>query len=614
MDMAVNRVEIALGKGLAIPDIEREDLPEGAFVLRSRTPLRPYARCIGEWLEHWAEATPAALFLAERQAGSGDWKRMTYAQVRRQVGAVGQALLDMGMTPEHPVAVLSENGIDSAVLMLAAMHVGLPVAVVSAAYTRSTRDHTKLHKMLRLLAPGLLYAADGAHYGEAMRTAALRCPHVFSANVPDGAIAFETLLRTPETSAVAQAFERIRPETHAKYLLTSGSTGTPKAVVNTHRMLCANQEAIAQVWPFVDRAAPVVLDWLPWSHTFGANHNFNMILRNGGALYIDEGRPTPALLEKSLRNLREIPVNVYFNIPMGFEALVPVLEQDEAFARHFFGSVDAIFFAAAALPATVMQRMKAAAARHRSRPLFFTSAWGSTETSPLVTSVHFPTDLCANLGVPVPGAELKFVPNGSKLEMRVRGPSVFTEYRGAPDLTAKAFDEDGFYLIGDAGKLADPADPNAGVLFDGRVAEDFKLNTGTWVSVGTLRVRAVGALTPLVLDVVVCGHDRDEIGLLLFPTPALRKLAEDHAGTMTGEQMAAHPEVRRRIAEALAVINTGQGSAGCAKRAVILSAPPDLGLGESTDKGYINQRAVLELRRHEVQRLFSGDASVIRPA
>lgn len=615
MDMAVNDLDMVPGKGLAFADIERVELPGGAFVLRSRTPLRPYARCIGEWLEHWARATPEALFLAERTAGGNDWRRLAYGQVRRHAGAIGQALLDMGMGPEKPVVVLSENSIDAALLVLGAMHVGVPVAVVSAAYTRSTGDHAKLHKMLRLLGPGLMYASDGQYYGQAMRSAQLGCPEVFSTNVPAGAIAFDTLLAAAETPAVAAAFERIRPDTHAKYLLTSGSTGVPKAVVNTHRMLCANQEAIAQVWPFVDKTAPVALDWLPWSHTFGANHNFNMILRNGGALYIDDGRPTPALFERSLRNLREVPANLYFNIPMGFEALVPVLEQDSEFASHFFAHVNAVFFAAAALPAPVMQRLKAAAGRHRTAPLFFTSAWGATETAPLVTSVHFPTERCDNLGVPVPGVELKFIPNGSKLEMRVRGTSVFTEYRNAPELTAKAFDEDGFYMIGDAGKLADPADPSAGVLFDGRVAEDFKLTTGTWVSVGTLRVRAVGMLAPLVRDVVVCGHDRDEIGLLLFPTPALRALANDHEGTMSGEQLASHPEVRQRVAEALAAINAGHGAAGSARRAVILTAPPDLGLGETTDKGYINQRAVLELRRHEVERLFSDDdASVIYPA
>lgn len=605
---------IVPGEGLAKPDIERLDFPGGTFVLRPRMPLRPYARCIGEWLEYWAKATPDALFLAERAADGSNWRQLTYAQVRREVGAIGQSLLDLGMSAAAPVAILSDNSVDVALMMLASMHVGVPVAVVSSAYTRSTKDHTKLHGLLRLLEPGLMYASDGEVYGKAMCTAELDCPQVFSTNVPQGATSFDSLRETRETDAVMDAYACITPDTHAKYLLTSGSTGTPKAVINTHRMLCANQEAIAQVWPFVDQSAPVVLDWLPWSHTFGANHNFNLILRNGGALYIDEGRPMPGLIEKAVRNLQEVSPTLYFNVPKGFEALLPILEQNESLAAHFFSSLDAVFFAGAALPAHVSERLVTLSNRHRDKPLFFTSAWGATETAPLVTSVHFITDKVGNLGVPVPGVELKFVPNGGKLEMRVRGESIFKEYRGAPELTAKAFDAEGYYLIGDAGRLADPEDPNAGVLFDGRVTEDFKLTSGTWVSVGMLRVRAVGALSPFAQDVVVAGHGRDEIGLMIFPTPALRNLANDHHGTMTGEQMAAHPEVRQRIAESLAALNQGQGSASRATRAVILSSPPDLGLGESTDKGYTNQRAVLELRAHEVVRLYSNDASVILPA
>lgn len=601
------------GNGLAIPDIERTDLADGGFVLRSRTPLKPYARCIGEWLEHWAAVAPERIFLAERTADGADWRRLSYAQVRREIGAIGQSLLDMGLAPAAPVAILSDNSVDSALLMLAAMHVGLPVAFVSSAYVRSTKDHAKLHSLLRLLGPGLMYAGDGAAFGAAMQSAGLGCPMVFSHNVPDGAAAFHTLLETKEKPAVMMAFARITPESHAKYLLTSGSTGMPKAVVNTHRMLCANQEAIAQVWPFIDHAAPVVLDWLPWSHTFGANHNFNLILRNGGTLYIDEGRPAPGLIEKSINNLRDVAPTLYFNVPRGFDALLPFLEQNDALAYHFFARLQVVFFAAAALPKPVWDRFMALAKRSRSAPLFFSSAWGATETSPLVTSLHFLYDQPGNLGVPVPGAEIKFIPNGSKLEMRVRGDHVFREYRGASALTAQAFDADGFYLIGDAGKLADPADPNAGILFDGRVSEDFKLTTGTWVSVGTLRLRVVAALMPYVQDVVVAGHDRDEIGLLMFPTPALRKLANDETGAMSGEQMAAHPEVRALLSAALTELNAGQGSSGRAARAVILSAPPDLGQGETTDKGYTNQRMVLSLRAHEVQRLFGDDASVIFP-
>ena len=614
MEMTFVKPTLVPGQGLAVPDIERIDLADGSFVLRSRTRPRPPTRCVGDWLEHWARATPDAPFLAERAADGVNWRKLTYAEVRRRAGAVAQALLDMGLGAAAPVAILSDNSVDAALLQLAAMHVGIPVAVVSSAYTCATTDHRKLHGLLRLLNPGLMYAADGGRFGPAMASSGIACPLVFSSEVPAGALKFDSLQAVAETPAVFDAFTRITPGTHAKYLLTSGSTGAPKAVVNTHAMLCTNQEAIAQVWPFLEQAPPVLLDWLPWSHTFGANHNFNMILRNGGTLYIDEGRPVPGGIAKTVRNLRDVQPTLFFNVPKGYDALLPILEEDDELARHLFANLDAMFFAAAALPQQLADRLAALAARHRRAPLLFTSAWGSTETSPLVTSVHFITSRAGNLGVPVPGVELKFVPNGDKLEMRVRGPSVFREYRGAPDLTAKAFDADGFYLIGDAGRLADPADPNAGVVFDGRVSEDFKLTSGTWVSVGTVRVAAVGALSPLAQDIVVCGHDRDELGLMIFPSAALRKLAGDTASDLDGEALAAHPEVRARVAAGLAALNAGKGSASRATRAVVLSSAPELAHGESTDKGYVNQRVVLDRRAHEVARLFSDDPSVIFPA
>ncbi|MYM26251.1 AMP-binding protein [Duganella sp. FT135W] len=604
----------ALGLALALPDIERVDLGSGSFVLRSRTQLRPHVRCVGDWLERWAHDTPDTVFLAERDASGEAWRRLTYWEVLQSVGGIAQALLNMGLSSAAPVVILSDNSVDAALLKLAAMHVGIPVAILSSAYTRSTKDHSKLFGLLRLLGPGLMYASDGTIYGNAMRAAEIRCPLVFSANADGMGMDFGRLQSVQETAEVANAFARVTPDTHAKYLLTSGSTGAPKAVINTHRMLCANQEAIAQVWPFIEEKPPVLLDWLPWSHTFGANHNFNMILRNGGTLYIDDGRPVPGMIEKSVRNLMSVKPTLYMNVPKGFDAMLPMLEQDVELAAHLFSNLDAIFFAAAALPKQTSERLKALANKLCVRPMFFTSAWGATETSPLVTSVHFQTDHSANIGLPVPGMELKFVPNGDKLEMRVRGTGVFPGYRGAPDLTTKAFDAEGYYLIGDAGRLVDPDDPNAGVLFDGRVSEDFKLTTGTWVSVGTLRVAAVGALSPLVQDAVVTGHGRDELGLLLFPSPAMRRLAGDQDGNMPGELLAGHPAVREHIAQGLATMNQGKGSASSAMRAAILSEQPDLGRGETTDKGYINQRAVLELRAHEVERLYGDGPSVIRPA
>ena len=582
---------------LAPPRAVREALPDGAFVLRHPEPLQPYARCIGAWLEHWADSTPHALFLAERD-GPQRWRRLSYRDTRQQVGRLAQSLLDLQLPAGAPVVVLSDNAVDHALLLLAAMHVGQPVCTVSSAYSRLAKDFAKLHGMLDALAPALVYASDAAVYAPALaqwRGTALRVFSQGAATVP-GALHFNALLDSTETPAVADAFHAVRPDDVAKLLLTSGSTGQPKAVINTHRMLCANQQQIAQVWPFLNRHRLTLLEWLPWSHTFGANHNFNMVLAHGGSLYIDDGRPVPGLVERTVANLREVKPNLYFNVPRGFDMLLPHLEQDEGFATEFFDRLEAVFYAGAALPQSLWQRLEGVARRVRGeqgRRVWFTSAWGSTETAPAITSVYWGLERAGCIGGPLPGVQLKFVPNGGKLELRVRGPNVFPGYRNAPDLTAQAFDADGYYLIGDAGRLVDEADPSQGVAFDGRVAEDFKLMSGTWVSVGTLRVRAVTALTPLAADVVVTGHDREEVGLLVFPSAAAQALPADDLA-------------ERLRAGLLALRAEGGGSASTPLRARVLAEPPSVDAGEITDKGYLNQRAVLARRSSEVIALYGN--------
>ena len=397
-----------------------------------------------------------------------------------------------------------------------------------------------------------------------------------------------------------RAFAAIEPSTTAKLLLTSGSTGTPKVVINTHRMLTANQQQMTQVWPFLQRHPLHLLDWLPWSHTFGANHNFNMVLAHGGSLTIDEGRPAPGLIDKTVRNLREVKPNFYFNVPRGFDMLLPYLEQDDAFARDFFERLEGVFYAGAALPQSLWERLEGVARRVRERPLWFTSSWGATETAPALTSVHWRIERAGCIGAPLPGVELKFVPNGGKLEMRVRGPNVFPGYREAPELTAQAFDDEGYYRIGDAGRLVDDTRPELGVMFDGRVAEDFKLMSGTWVSVGTLRLRAISALSPLAADVVVTGHDREQIGLLVFASP--------QAAAMSAEQQT------QRLRDALLAMARGGGSSQTPTRALLLGEPPNADAGEITDKGYLNQRRVLERRAADVLALYApvADPRVVR--
>ncbi len=589
---------------LAPPRVARIRFDDGSFVLRSPEPLKPYARCVGEWIERWSAQTPDRLAVAERDA-SGQWRRLSWGELRRAVGALAQSLLGLRLPPQRPLVVLSDNGIDHLLLMLAAMHVGRAVCTVSSAYCRLTKDYSKIHGILATLGPALVYASDAAVYGPALASSGVDAVAVFSlgAETFPGALAFDTLLRTAESPAVKAAFDAILPDEHAKYLLTSGSTGHPKVVINSHRMLCANMQMVAQAWRFLEHDKPVICDWLPWSHTFGGNHNLNLVLAHGGTLYIDEGRPAPGLVDKTLRNLREVQPTLWFNVPRGFEMALPALEQDEALARAVFERMRMVFYAGAALPQATWERLEVVARRVRGAdaPVWFTTSWGSTETSPAITSAHWKLERAGVIGLPLPGLELKFTPNGQKLEMRVRGVTVFPGYRNAPHLTAQAFDDEGYYCIGDAGLLADEARPEAGVQFDGRVAEDFKLSSGTWVSVGTLRIKVVSALAPLAQDVVITGHDCTDVGALIFPSAQARELGTD--------------ELRRRIGAVLAALEReGSGSSQTVARALVLDEPPNVDAGEITDKGYINQRAVLARRSADVRSLYAErcEARVIR--
>ncbi|MEB3081528.1 feruloyl-CoA synthase [Pseudomonas aeruginosa] len=584
------------------------------FVMRSLDSLQPYARCIGEWLERWAVETPERTFLAERR--NGGWFRLSYREVRQRIGSLAQGLLELDLAEGRPVLMLSDNDIDQALLSLAAMHVGIPVSTVSVAYSRNTSSGcSKLKAIVEVLRPGAIFVSDGDAYCRAIELVRPDCLVVAARNAQEipGALPLPLLYKT-ESPAVMQAFARIDGSTPARYLMTSGSTGTPKAVVNTHGMLCANQQAIAQCWRFIEHCEMVVLDWLPWSHTFGANHNFNMVLRNGGSLFIDDGRPVPGLIDRTVENIKSVKPTLFFNVPRGYEALLPYLERDEELAQALFGRLDMLFYAAAALPQSTWQRLVACAAQVREKPLFFTTEWGATETSPVLTSVHFALDKPGNIGLPVPGVEIKFMPSGDKLEMRVRGPSVFSRYLDDPAKTAEAFDEEGFYRIGDAGRLADAERPERGILFDGRVTEDFKLTTGTWVSVGTLRPRLVSALAPYASDCVICGHDQETVGALMYPSPALRELLGEDGQGMSVDQLALEPSVRLALCAGLqALAKEFPASSQHVVRLVILDSPPNLDAGEITDKGYINQRTALALRADQVKRLYADslDPAVI---
>jgi feruloyl-CoA synthase len=562
---------------LAAARVEMEK--RGASIyLRSPEKLKPYARCVTEWLVQWSDKTPERPFLAERTP-SGSWRKVTYREAYGAVRRIAQALLDRGLGPARPVAILSDNGIDHALLALGAMHVGIPVAPISPAYSLMSKDFGKLKHIFQLLEPGLVFAADPARFQPALDAVGAKPTSVTE------------MLEANPGSTQEREHARVRPETVAKILFTSGSTGQPKGVINTHGMLCANQQQLAQAWPFVEDRPPVVVDWLPWNHTFGGSHNFNLVLRNGGTMYVDAGKPVPGLVETTVRNLAEISPTIYFNVPRGYDLLLPYLEKDESLRANFFRELDVLFYAAAALPQNLWDRLKKLGGAR----LAMLSAWGSTETSPLATSVHFHMERPGVIGLPVAGCELKLAPNAGKLEVRVRGPNVMPGYYRREDLTRPAFDEEGFYRIGDAVKLADPDDASKGIVFDGRVAEDFKLSTGTWVNVGAVRVKLIAAADPIIQDAVITGHDRDEIGALVFLSPAAKNV-----------------DARARLADALRKLAGEGGTSTHPRRLLVMSEPPSIDANEITDKGYMNQRAVLERRAAQVAQLYSSDPAVIR--
>ncbi len=563
---------------------------DGTMILRSPQTLGSYPRAVGEWLVQWARKEPQRIFLAERAGET--WRKVTYAEALDAARRIGESLLARGLNASRPVAILSDNSVDHALLALGAMHAGVPVAPISPAYSLMSKDHAKLKAIFDLLKPGLVFAQDAAKFAPALAV-------VGATAAPIG-----ELLSSQPGARIDAAFASVGPDTVAKILFTSGSTGMPKGVINTHRMLVSNQQAWAQLWPFVEDTPPVLCEWLPWNHTFGGNATFNMVLRNGGTMYVDGGKPAPGLVEATVKNLLEVSPTMYFNVPRGFDLLLPFLESDAALRKNFFRNLDVIFYAGAALPQNLWERLEALAVAENGGRLSMLSAWGSTETSPMAACVHYHIERAGVVGNPAPGTELKLVPSGGKLEVRVRGPNVTPGYYGRDDLSKAAFDEEGFYRIGDAMKFADENDPAKGITFDGRVAEDFKLMSGTWVHVGAVRVKLIAACDPLVQDAVITGHDREEMGALVFVNPAAAKaLGLDADG------------VRERLRASLdKLVRESTGSSTAPVRLLVMDDPPSIDANEITDKGYINQRAVLERRAVLVERLYSGAPEVIRAA
>jgi feruloyl-CoA synthase len=611
MQLAARRDDAVAGL-FAEPKVVATPRADGSILVKSTMPLAQSDRAVGVWVERWAAERPDRVFLAERSDTMSDWTTVTFGELRRRVRAAASWMIARGLSVERPLVILSDNAIEHAVFALAAIYAGIPVGTVSSAYSLMSKDFEKLRAAVTLLDPGAIYVANAKPFAPAL--AAIKANHratvvAGSEAATVGGIAAADVLATADTDAVTGAFAAVTPGTIAKFLFTSGSTGEPKAVINTHGMLTASQTARGQAWPFLKGSELVVLDWLPWSHTFGANHNFNMVLRNGGTLYIDQGKPAPALFNASLDNLRSVIPTVYFNVPRGFDMLIAALRDDQALRQRFFEGVRFAFYAAAALPQNLWDAMEDLSIRTTGRSIPMVSAWGSTETAPLATDCHFLAGRPGNIGVPVPGTELKLVPAGEKLEVRVRGPNVTPGYWKAPELTAKAFDDEGFYRIGDAVKFAEAGRPERGLFFDGRISEDFKLSSGTWVTVGTLRVAAVAALAPVAQDIVIAGHNEDEVRFLVFPNVAACRALSGLPDAAPLTEVLAHAKVREAVAQGLAKLKAQNGgSAGHASRALLLADPPSIDGGEITDKGYINQSAVLA-RRKDALAMLRDDVS-----
>lgn len=601
----------------------RRTTPEGTTYLQAEQPLPPFAHRLTDRLLHWATVAPRRSFMARRErrpdGTAGDWQHLSYADALDAARCIGQALLDRGLSAERPVLIVSENDLEHAQLALGCLYAGIPWAPASPAYSLVSQDFEKLRHIVRTLTPGLVFAGDAPRYERALLAAVGEDVEIVttSGTVPGRATtSFAALRATRPTPAVDAAMQATGPDTIAKFLFTSGSTKLPKGVINTHRMWCANQQQIIASIPVLADPAqpPVLVDWLPWNHTFGGNHNVGLTLHNGGTLFIDDGKPTPALMAETLRNLREIAPTVYFNVPTGFEAIANAMKTDAELRRNLLSRVRLFFYAGAALAQPVWDLLHQVQEAEIGERIVMGTGLGMTESGPFGLYITSPEVRSGDLGLPAPGLELKLVPHQGKTEVRYRGPNITPGYWRNPEATAESFDEEGFFCTGDAVTWIDPDNHHRGLRFDGRIAEDFKLATGTFVSVGPLRGRIIAAGAPFVQDAVITGLNRNEVGAMLFPTAAVRTLAGLPADAPLA-QVLAHPAVLahfQRVLDDLAAQATG--SANRVARLMLLAEPPSIDRGEVTDKGSLNQRAVLQHRAALVETLHDGSApNILQP-
>ena len=583
--------------------MQRDD---GTFYVRSLETLGAYPRSMTDRLEEWARRTPDAVFLADRGGPDGAWRTISYAEAWQTVRSLAQAILDARLSAEHPLVILSGNEIEHALMGYAAMLVGVPHAPLSPAYSLVSKDFAKLRHIVDLLEPGMVYAA-------AALEAAIdpSVPIVVRTNPPAGRPArlYSELAATPPSAAVDEANAGVTPDTIAKFLFTSGSTGMPKAVITTQRMLTCNQEMIRTALAFLADEPPVLVDWMPWNHVAGGSHNLGIALYNGGSFYVDDGVATPEGIRRTVRNLADISPTLYFNVPKGYELLVDHLMNDEALRGNFFSRLRVLQYAGASLSQHVWDGLDSAARSATGERIMIITGYGSTETAPFAFTTTWPVDRAGLVGLPAAGLEVKLVPNQEKLELRIKGPNVTPGYWKMPDKTAESFDEEGFYRIGDALKFAEPGNIARGFVFDGRVTEDFKLATGTWVNMAGVRAGALAACAPLIRDVVLTGLDQNYIGALIFPDLAACRALAGLPASADGEAIVGHPAVRAAFQARLdELASRATGSASHVARAILLAQPPSVDAGEVTDKGSINQRAAMTHRARQVADLYTDPA------